>query len=112
MSLMKQAKDYITKKFISYINNHKYVPKELFDMMRYFKNYGAIKFEFKKEKDSIVAISTNFIYGSIVTSGKDEKELDENIKDAILTSFDIPSSYAKEANIKKEGKLHQVYAAA
>jgi hypothetical protein len=112
MSLIKQAKDYIKKYFVYAINGHEYVPKELVDMLRYFKNYGAIKFEYKKEKDCIVAISTNFIYGSIVTSGKDEKELDKNIKDAILTSFDIPSAYAKEAAIKRKNELQSVYAAA
>ncbi|MFC1678248.1 hypothetical protein ACFLZ9_00750 [Patescibacteria group bacterium] len=112
MSLFKQTRDYIKKYFIYGIHGHKYVPRELFDMMRYFKNNGAINFEYKEEKDCIVAISTNFIYGSIVTSGKNKKELDKNIKDAILTSFDIPSSYAKEAAIKREGELQSAYASA
>ena len=58
----------------------------------------------KIENDQHIAISTNFRYGSIVTSGKDVEELEKNIKDAILTSFDIPSSYAKEANILKVGQ--------
>lgn len=112
MSLVKQAKDYIRKYFISALNGHSYVPKELVDMVKYFKNYGAINFDFKKEDDCIVAISNNFIYGSIVTSGKNEEELDKNIKDAILTSFDIPSSYAKEADIKNNKELKSAYAAA
>ena len=112
MSLIKQTKDYINKYFVNGIHRHNYVPRELFELAKYFKNYGAIKFDFKKEKDCIVAVSTNFIYGSIVTSGRNEKELDENIKDAILTSFDVPSSYAKEANIRRENELQSVYAAA
>jgi len=61
----------------------------------------------------IVAVSENFRYGSIVTFAEDEKRLDDKIKDAILTSFGIPSSYAKEAGIHREGAEHlMAYAAA
>ena len=42
----------------------------------------------------------------------DEKELDKNIKDAILTSFEIPSSYAKEAKIHRVGDGRKEYALA
>ena len=49
-------------------------------------------------------MSTNFRFGSIITSGKTREELDENIKDAILTSFDVPSAYAKEAAVKSVGE--------
>jgi len=37
-----------------------------------------------------------------VISGKDRNEIDKNVKDAILTSFEIPSAYAKEAKIVSE----------
>jgi hypothetical protein len=112
MSIIKQAKDNLIKFCICSLNGRNYVPRELLDMFRYFKNYGPIKFKFNQEENRIVAVSTNFIHGSIVTSGKNVKELDENIKDAILTSFEIPSSYAKEADIRKASELKLEYAAA
>lgn len=49
-----------------------------------------------------MARSTNFRYGSIITSGKDEQEVDRNIKDAILTSFEIPSAYSADAKLYKK----------
>lgn len=104
MSILKQAKDYMAKA----LSGTKYVPQGLFEASQYFKHNSPIKFEFKKdENNQYVAISTNFRYGSIVTAGKDIEELEKNIKDAILTSFDIPSSYAKEANIHKVGQARE-----
>ena len=100
MSLSKQIKD----RLIKILWNGKSVPNELFGLSQYFRNYGPIEFEFKQENGEVIAISKNFNYGSIVTSGKDAKELEENIKDAILTSFDVPSSYMKEAGIHKLDK--------
>jgi len=100
MSLSKQLKDCLIK----ILWNGKSVPNELFELSQYFRNYGPIKFEFKQEDGEVIAISKNFNHGSIVTSGKDAKELEENIKDAILTSFNVPSSYAKEAGIHKLDK--------
>ena len=88
------------------------VPRGLLELHQYFKAYKAINFEFKKEGEEIVAVSTDFVYGSIVTAGKNEKELDKNIKDAILTSFEIPSSYAKEAAIVNVGEKEKQYAIA
>ncbi len=88
------------------------VPRGLFELNQYFRIHGPISFNFKTEGDEIIAVSTNFIYGSIVTSGKGQKELDENIKDAILTSFEIPSSYAKEAKIYKVSEARKEYALA
>jgi hypothetical protein len=66
-------------------------------MQKYFRNYDPIKFTFHREDGLVVAVSENFRHGSIVTFAKNEQELDAKIKDAILTSFGIPSSYAKEA---------------
>jgi hypothetical protein len=64
------------------------------------------------EKNSIVAVSNNFRYGSIVTSAATQKELDLKIKDAILTAFDVPSAYAKEAGIQRIGETVTEYTTA
>ena len=100
MSLSKQIKD----RLIKILWNGKSVPNELFELSQYFRNYGPIEFEFKKEDNEIIAISKNFKHGSIVTSGKDTAELEGNIKDAILTSFDVPSSFMEEAGIQRIDK--------
>ncbi len=81
-----------------------FVPRELINLNEYFRRNGPINFEFKREGGVIVGVSTDFRYGSIVSSGKDAEDLDRNIKDAILAAFDVPSSYAKEASITSVGK--------
>lgn len=96
MSLIKQTRDYLGKLILGKTT----VPKGLFELEHYFNIYGPITFNEEKRDGKIIAISTNFRFGSIITSGKDKIELEKNIKDAILTSFEIPSSYAKEAGIK------------
>ena len=95
MSIIKIAKDYLIKG----LNGSGFVPRGLLELNEYFRYYGPIKFDFKKENGLIIAVSDGFKFGSIITSGKDEDELDKNIKDAILTSFSIPSSYTKESKI-------------
>lgn len=85
-------------------------PRGLFDLSEYFRHFGPINFENEKTPEGFVTRSTNFRHGSIITSGKDEKELDKNIKDAILTSFSIPSSYAKEARVVNTKEKTQEYA--
>ena len=106
MSALKMAKD----QFIKALWGKNIVPRGLFDLGTYFRDYGSINFKHEKGEDgSIVAISTNFRYGSIITSGKDDKELDKNIKDAILTSFKVPSSYAKEAKIERADEKKKDY---
>lgn len=92
--------DWIQKGVNTLLGNH---PKELIEMRQYFKTYGAIQFDFHQEDGMQIAVSTNFRYGSIVTFAKTGEKLDEKIKDAILTSFKIPSSYSKEAAIRREG---------
>ena len=87
MSLTKQAKDYVVK----LLNGKDFVPAGLVEINRYFRLYEPVRFDFKQENGTIIAISQNFRYGSIITSGRNEQELDKNIKDAILTSFSIPS---------------------
>lgn len=108
MSLIKKAKDQLIKAFWG----SRVSPSGLVELQRYFRLYDPINFEYKKEGANLIAISTNFRYGSIVTSGKDPQELDKNIKDAILTSFEVPSSYAKEAEIHKVGERLEEYAIA
>lgn len=103
MSIIKTVKDQLAKAF----SGASFVPQGLVEINRYFRLYGPINFKYEKSEDGIVAMSTNFRYGSIITSAKNNVELDTNIKDAILTSFEIPSSYAKEAAIKKEGSADQ-----
>lgn len=107
MSLTKKTKDYLVK----FISGKDFVPNGLVEINRYFRLYGPINFEFKHEGGAIIGISQNFQYGSIITSGRNFEELDKNIKDAILTSFEVPSSYAKEANIKNINE-HKAYALA
>ena len=82
------------------------------ELSQYFRLYGPISFSNQTQNGTIIAKSTNFRYGDIITSGKDKNELDQNIKDAILTSFAIPSSYAKEAKICKTGEQKEEYALA
>jgi len=106
MVICKKVKDQIIKVFLG----DSTVPRGLFELGEYFRLYGSINFEHQKGDGVIIAKSTNFRYGSIVTSGKDEKELDKNIKDAILTSFQLPSSYSKEAKICKVGEKQLEYA--
>ena len=77
------------------------VPRSLFELQEYFRLYGTIIFENKEGDDGIVAISTNFQYGSIITKRKTVSELEKNIKDAILTAFSVSSAYSKEAKIQK-----------
>jgi len=109
MSIFKKAKDHIIKLLLG----SKTVPQGLLELNRYCRSFGPIHFKYSKSEDGvIIAISTDFKLGSIVTSGKDEKELDENIKDAILTFFEIPSSYSKEAGVCKVGERQGEYAIA
>ena len=81
------------------------VPEGLLELVRYRKAYGPIVVKFSRGQDgSWVAESENFRHGVIVTSAESEAALDSNIKDAILTAFDIPSAYAREAKIVREGE--------
>jgi len=101
MAILKELKD----NFIKVISGGPTVPRGLFELQDYFRLYGPIHFENINKKDYIIARSTNFHWGSIMTEGKNEKELDQNVQDAILTAFEIPSSYSKEASIKKVGSV-------
>jgi len=101
MFIIKKTKDHLIKLILG----EAAIPRGLFELAEYFRLNGPISFEFKQgENNKLIAVSTNFRHGSIVTSGKDNTELDKNIKDAILTSFEIPSSYAHEAKIYQVGE--------
>lgn len=106
MSILKKTRDQLIK----FALGNKTVPRGLFELDQYFRLHDPITFRYEKKEGLIVALSTNFRFGSIVTSGKDEQELDKNIKDAILTSFEVPSSYAEEAKICKVGGERKEYA--
>lgn len=108
MSIIKITKDYLIRKLLP----RESIPRGLFELDQYFRRYKEIEFEFKAKGDLVIAVSKDFRFGSIITSGKTPQELDENIKDAILTSFKIPSSYSKEIVIKKAGEASKVYALA
>ncbi len=98
MSLYKQTKD----RFIRAVNGKSLVPSGLAELHHYFRVYEPITFRYKKQDDgSLIAISNNFRYGSIITQANQKEELDEKIKDAILTAFEVPSSYAKEADVQR-----------
>jgi len=109
MALVKKLKDQLIKALLGKAS----VPRGLFELNQYFRYYEPIHFKNENgENGNIIAISTNYRYGSIVTSGKTPEELDKNIRDAILTSFEIPSSYYKEAEIQKVGDKKGEYAPA
>jgi len=89
-----------------------YVPESLFDFSEYFRHFKEINFEYHKEGDITIAVSTDFKYGSIVTSGRNKEELDKNIKDAILTSFEVPSAYLDKINLHQVDDQREGYALA
>lgn len=96
MSIVKQTKD----QFIKAVLGKDSVPRGLAELHHYFRMNDPIEFRYEQQENGyLVAISQNFRYGSIVTHASNKAELDENVKDAILTAFEIPSSYAKEAGV-------------
>ncbi|MFH1667754.1 MAG: hypothetical protein ABH884_01885 [Candidatus Komeilibacteria bacterium] len=107
INIRKIVKDWINKMFLNSLNMS---PRGLVEINRYFRLFGPIHFEFKKEESGVVAISKNFQYGTIIASAKDIKALDSKIKDAILTAFDLSSVYAAEAKIRREDELQYAIA--
>jgi hypothetical protein len=108
MSLLKTTKDRLIKVLFGKAT----IPRGLYELDRYFRLHDPIDFEKHEEEGYIVAVSVNFLYGSIIAQGSTESELDRNIKDAILTSFEVPSSYAREAGVQKIGASANRYALA
>lgn len=112
MDPLKVTKDYIGKAMLKIFFGDNIVPRELLDLSDYFRLYGGIHFDFKHEGNVTIAVSSNFRHGSIVASGRNKEELDRNIKDAILTSFDLPSAYQSEAKIRSRAEKTGEYALA
>ncbi len=108
MSILKVLRDQVVKAFYG----NSYVPKGLWELENYFRQYDGIEFRFEKTDEGFVAVSENFRFGSIITSGKNQEDLDQKVKDAILTSFSIPSSFAKKVKIFREGERRERYALA
>jgi len=107
MSLYKQAKDQLIRLMLGKNS----IPSGLAELNHYFRFNGPINFRYEKQEDeSMVAISDNFRHGSIITHADRQEELDEKIKDAILTAFEVPSSYAKEASVHRVGDKEYVFA--
>lgn len=110
MRALKVLKDYVFKAVWDYEDLK---PKGLFELSQYMRHFGPIQFQYHRNEDgTFTAVSLNFRLGAIVTSGREIEELEKNIKDAILTSFEIPSTYAKEAKIVKVGGEQKEYALA
>ncbi|MDO8582404.1 MAG: hypothetical protein Q7R63_00190 [bacterium] len=108
MKITKILRDYLAKILLGTAS----VPRGLFELNQYFRHYGPINFKKHQEGGMIIAVSDNFRFGSIVTSGSNEKDVDMNIRDAILTAFEIPSAYQKEAAIIRVQDLKSGYALA
>ncbi len=106
--MLKKIKDNIMK----FIWGSSVVPVGLYELADYFVKNKSINFQFKEENGCIIAKSLDFKHGVILTSGRSWQEVDRNIKDAILTAFSVPSSYAKEANIHKVDAKSKEYAIA
>src|SRR3990167_9028689 len=101
MSLYKQTKD----KLLRLMLGRDAAPPGLVELNRYFRIYGPIRFQHERQGDgSFVARSEDFRYGSIITHADRFDELDEKVKDAILTAFEVPSSYASEAGVHRVGE--------
>ena len=107
MSLYKQTKD----QFIKFVLGKSSVPSGLADLHHYFRVYEPIRFFTEQQEDgSLVAVSQNYQYGSIITHAQNSNELSDKIKDAILTAFEVPSSYSKEAAIQRMGDQEYAFA--
>ena len=107
MSLYKQAKDRLAR----FLLGSEVAPQGLVELNQYFRLYGPINFQGERQEDgSIVAVSQNFRYGSIVTHADSQEELYEKIKDAILTAFEVPASFAEDAAIHRIGEEGYAFA--
>lgn len=107
MSLQKQFKDHVFR----LVFGKSALPPGLVELNHYFRFYGPIHFRPETQEDgSIVAVSENFRYGSIITQAQRPEELDEKVADAILTAFEVPSAYAKEAGVHKVGSEEYAFA--
>lgn len=108
MNIFKVLKDHVLKAMFG----NMLVPRGLHDLERYFRLYHSISFERHSEGGLLVSVSTDFRHGSIVAHGRDEAELDRNVRDAILTSFEVPSAYVAEARLVHADGRSRAYALA
>lgn len=107
MSITKQSKDYL----IRFLLGKNGVPSGLAELHQYFRINEPIRFKYETQEDgSVIAISENFRLGSIITHANNSKELDRKIPDAILTAFEVPSSYAKEAAVHRIDEKEYAFA--
>lgn len=107
MSLYKQAKD----QFARFVLGSDIAPQGLVELNHYFRFHGPISFKYEDQEDgSVVAVSENFRYGSIITHAEKREDLDAKIQDAILTAFEVPSAYAKEASVHRVGEMEYAFA--
>ena len=108
MNLLKVTKDQVARLLLG----KAVVPAELLELSTYFRRFKEINFEQHKEDGLIVAVSTNFKYGTIIAHGRNQEELDNDTRDAILTAFGVPSAYQKEADLRRVGERKDAYALA
>jgi hypothetical protein len=106
MGVAKVIKDNLDKHIF---NRNKFI-SEINGFRRYFALYDSINFNIHQEDGVFVAKSTDYKYGSIITSADSKEEIEKEIKDAILTSFGIPSAYANEAKVVNTGSKSERYA--
>ncbi len=107
MSLQKQIKDHLFR----FVFGKSALPPGLVELNHYFRFYGPIHFRSERQEDgSVVVVSQNFRYGSIITHTQHHEQLDEKVKDAILTAFEVPSAYAKEAALHRVGDKEYAFA--
>lgn len=107
MSMYKQLRDKAARLLLG----GETVPSGLAELHHYFRVFGPINFRFEKQDDgSLVAVSDNFRYGSIITRAAKQEELDAKIADAILTAFEVPSSYAKDAAVHRVDRQQYAFA--
>ena len=107
MSFSKQIKDWVIK-----MTDGQAGQLAVRELRHYFTIYGPIRFTVRQEGGLLVAVSANFHHGNIVTYGKEQKELDQNIEDAILTAFDVPAVYKQEAHLQRLNSEEPLYAVA
>ncbi|MDO8686870.1 MAG: hypothetical protein Q7K11_01520 [Candidatus Berkelbacteria bacterium] len=103
---------YIKDTLIKYLSGSRFLPEEVLTASEYFRHFNAINFDIKKDDGLFIATSTNFQWGTIATSGHSVRELDRNIKDAILTAFSVPSTYADKLKIHNVDERQKKYALA
>ncbi len=107
MSFQKKFKD----RLIRFLLGKNSVPSGLAELHHYFRSYGPIQFRYEKQEDgSFIAVSENFRHGSIVTHAGDRRALDGKIEDAILTAFEVPSSYASDAAVHRVDEKEYAFA--